>query len=109
MCNEIKIQSSGSSYYKICCTENDCPFQIIYNLRTRINMGYYLLDSTCLNHKENCPNSIINHENTKDFQKIANQILPLFNNKIPDTESVRQCISCFNNQDFMFQHFGQFK
>ena len=69
-------------------------------------MWYYLFDSTCLNQKQNYPNSIINNENTKDFKKIAYQILPLFNNKIPDTESVRQCISCFNKLEIIKAKIG---
>ena len=101
MCHKIKTYTSGPNYYRLACTEKDCSFQIIYSLRTtEKKIGYYLLNSTCLTHKPDCPNSIACAQNTKSFRFLATQILPLFENKIPTLDDVRQCLKCSYKEDF---------
>ena len=53
---KFNILNSGN-YYKIQCKDQDCPFQITFNLRDskKCKKGYYLvLKGTNLNHKINC-------------------------------------------------------
>ena len=60
MCQKIMTKASGTTYYCIYCPEDNCKFQIVYNLRTKGTIGYYLLDSSCLTHKQDCPNETLN-------------------------------------------------
>ena len=101
-CIKYKVRNNGN-YYKIFCNEADCPFQIIYNQRDSKNFmrGYYLIsDKTSLFHKDNCPNSIKNLNDTKDPKTIAKQILPLFTERFPSLCEIKNAIQCFNGNEF---------
>ena len=59
-CIHYKIRNNGN-YYRIFCNEPDCPFQITYSQRNskKFQHSFYLISqSTCLDHKANCTNSI---------------------------------------------------
>ena len=55
---------------------------------------------TCLNHKINCPNSILNVDHTKDPKLISKRIMPLFEDHCPSLKEVESSIKCFNDQSF---------
>lgn len=101
-CIKCKTRNNGN-YYKIFCTESDCQFQITYNRRDseRNKNGYYLVfKGTCLNHKIDCPNCVLNLSQTKDPKFISKQILPLFEEKSPSLNEIKSAIKCFNSEEF---------
>ena len=101
-CIKHNIRNNGN-YYKIFCNEAECPFQITYSQREskKFRRGYYLIsNSTCLNHKANCSNSISNINDTKNPKVIAKQILPLFKERFPSLNDIKSAIQCFNGNEF---------
>lgn len=101
-CIKTKCRNSGT-YFKIFCCEPNCKFQITYNRRVsnKSKDGYYLVNKgTCLEHQDNCPNSIANVDQTKDPKYLSKQILPLFEKGSPSLNEIKNTIQCFNNQNF---------
>ena len=101
-CIHYKIRNNGN-YYRIFCNEPDCPFQITYSQRNsqKFQHGFYLISqSTCLDHKANCANSISSVDDTKNPKYISKQILPLFEDHIPSLCEIKSAIRCFNHNDF---------
>ncbi len=99
---KFNILNSGN-YYKIQCKDQDCPFQITFNLRDskKCKKGYYLvLKGTNLNHKINCSHSIQNIRDSLDPHALAERISDSFKESMPSINQVKNILKIISGKDF---------